>query len=88
MKRQFLRRLIQTPYNLTTRGRSVREDVRVEEERLNPGGCQRQGAGKLTSEIRRADERGSNSMIIVAGRNKCDCATVIGSIGVWMNALV
>jgi hypothetical protein len=68
--------------------RRVREDVRVEEERLNPSGGQRRDSAKLFNGVRRTDERGLRSMIIVAGGNQCDCATVINSIGVWMNPLV
>ena len=68
--------------------RRVREDVRVEEERLNPSGGQRRDSAKLVNEIRRADERELRSMIIVTGGHHCDRATVIGSIRVWMNPLV
>ena len=42
----------------------------------------------MTNKIRRGDEWGLNRMIIVAGCNQCDCATVIGLIRVWMNTLV
>ena len=70
------------------RGRCVREDVRIQEEWLNPGGDQHWDSAKLVNEIRRADERRLCSMIIVAGRDKCNRTSVIDSIGVWMNALM
>ena len=70
------------------RGRRVRENVRVEEKWLDPGGSERRDTAKFANEIRRGDEWGLNSMFIVAGRNQRDCATVIGSIRVWMNTVV
>jgi hypothetical protein len=70
------------------RRRGVCEDMRVEEEWADPGGRQRRDTGKCTNEIRRADEWELRGMIIVAGRNQCDCATVIGLIRIWMNTLV
>jgi hypothetical protein len=70
------------------RGRRVREDVRVEEEWLNPGGRQRRDSARLTNESRCAYERRLHGMVIVAGRNHCDGATVIDSIRIRMNALV
>jgi hypothetical protein len=36
VKRQFLRRLTLTPYNLTARRRRMLEDMRTKKRRLNP----------------------------------------------------
>jgi len=69
-------------------GRRVREDVRVKKEWLNPGVGQRRDSARLTNESRCGYERWLRGMIIVAGRNHCDGATVIDSIRIRMNALV
>jgi hypothetical protein len=66
----------------------VREDVRFEEERLNPGRAERWKASKLGNEIRRTDERGLRGVIIAASRNQCNRASVIRAIPIRVDARV
>jgi hypothetical protein len=66
----------------------VREDVRLEEEWLNPGRAERWDSSKLGNEIRRTDEWGLRSMLIAASRDRRNCATMLGAIRIRVNALV
>src|SRR5262245_332717 len=47
-------------------GRSVRKDVRVKEERLNPGGSERCRCGEANVKLRGADERRLTCMLVAA----------------------
>ena len=87
MKRQFVRwRLAQTPYNLNQRGRRVREDVRVKEEWLNPGGRQLRACREANIKLRRANNRRLGPVLITTGRDQRDRADVVATIRVTVNA--
>lgn len=73
---------------LTERGRRVREKVRVKEDRPNPSGPERRDFGELRVELMRANQWRMRSMIIAAGRDQCDRASVIGAIPIRVNARV
>ena len=89
MKRQFVRRrLAQTPYNLSQRGRRVRKDVRVKEERLNPRGRQLRGCREANIKLRRANNRRLRPVLITTRRNQRDRAHVVTAIRVTVNASV
>ena len=66
----------------------MREDVRVEEEWLNPGGGQSRDPAKLANEIRRADQRRLRSVIVAAGRDHGNGTTVLGAVRIGVDALV
>ena len=89
MKRQFVRwRLGQTPYNLNQRRRRVREDVRVKEEWLNPGGRQLRACREANIKLRRSNERRLSRVLITSRRNQRNRADVVAAIRVSMNASV
>ena len=89
MKRQFVRwRLAQTPYNLNQRRRRVREDVRVKEERLNPGRGERCGCSEPNIKLRGADEWRVSRVLITTRRDQRDRAHVVTAIRVTVNASV
>ena len=73
---------------LTARGRRVREDVRVKEERLNPRGRQRCGCGKANIKLRRANNRRLGPVLITTGRDQSDRTHVVTAIRVTVNASV
>ncbi len=66
----------------------MREDVCLEKKRLNPDRAQRWNCPKLSKGIRRTDRRGLCSMIIAAGRNQCNRASVVRAIPIRVDALV
>jgi hypothetical protein len=66
----------------------VRENVRLEDERLNPGGVERGNSSKSRNEVRRADKRGLRSVIIAASRNQYNRASVIRAIPISVDARV
>jgi hypothetical protein len=66
----------------------VREDVRTEEERLNPGSAESCNSSKLRNEVRGADERGLRSMIVAASRYQRYRASVIRTTPISVNARV
>jgi hypothetical protein len=66
----------------------VREDVRTEEERLNPGRAEVWNFSKLRNEVRGADERGRCSVIVAASRNQCNRASVTRAISISVDARV
>jgi hypothetical protein len=66
----------------------VRENVRLEEERLNPGRAESWDSSKLRNEIRNAEKRGLRSMIIAASSNQRNRTTMLGPIRVGVNARV
>jgi hypothetical protein len=66
----------------------VREDVRLEEERLNPSRAERRNSSKLRNEVRRANEQGRRGVIIAASRNQCNRASVIRAIPISVDARV
>ncbi len=89
MKRQFVRwRLAQTPYNLNQRGRRVREDVRVKEEWLNPGGRQLRACREANTKLWRVNNRRLSPVLITTRRDQRDRAHVVTAICVSMNASV
>jgi len=69
------------------RGR-VREDMRNEEERLNPSRAQRRDLGKLNAGLRRPDEGRLRGVIIVASRNQCNGASMIAAVRISVNLRV
>jgi hypothetical protein len=73
---------------LTERRRREGEDMRSEEERLNPSRAQRWNCSKLSKEIGRINQRGRCSVIKAAGRNQCHRAGVIRATSIYVNALV
>lgn len=64
----------------------MREDVRSEEERLDPGRSESWNSSKFTNEVRAADERGLGSVIIAASRDHCNGTSVIRAISISVNA--
>ena len=89
MKRQFVRwRLAQTPYNLNQRGRRVREDVRVKEEWLNPGGRQLGACREANIKLWRANNRRLSPVLITTRRDQRNCADVVTTIRVTVDAFV
>ena len=73
---------------LTERRRRVCEQMRIKKERPNPGRAQRWNSSKLKNEIRRTDERRLRRMIIAAGRNQRNGASVIAAVRIRVNARV
>ena len=89
MKRQFVRwRLAQTPYNLNQRGRRVREDVRVKEEWLNPGGRQLRVCREANIKLWWANNRRLGSVLITTRRDQRDRTDVVTATRVTVNASV
>jgi hypothetical protein len=87
VKRQFVRwRLAQTLYNLNQRRRRVREDVRVKEEWLNPGGGERCGCREANIKLRGTDEWRLTRMLITARRDQRDQANVVSAMCIRVNA--
>jgi hypothetical protein len=76
------------PTILTANRRRVREDVRFEEERLNPGRAERWNSSKLGNEIGRTDGRGLYRMLIAASRNQRNCTTMLGTARIRVDPLV
>jgi hypothetical protein len=66
----------------------VRENVRMQEERLNPDRAERWNSSKLRSKVRCADERGLRSVIIASSHDQCNRARVIRAIAIGVNACV
>ena len=73
---------------LDQRRRRVLENASEKKRRLDPLWSQSQNWRRLIDEGRYADERNGWRMIVVAGGNHRNCANVIPSICVPMNALV
>lgn len=69
-------------------GRSVREEVRVKEEWLNPGGRQLRACREANIKLWRANNRRLSAVLITARRNQRDRAHVITAIRVSVNASV
>jgi hypothetical protein len=69
-------------------GRGVREDVRLEEERLNPNRAEQRNSSKLRNKVRSVDERRLRRMITAAGCDGRNCASMLGAIRVGVNELV
>ena len=87
MKRQFVRwRLAQTPYNLNQRGRRVREDVRVKEEWLNPGGRELLACREANIKLWRANNRRLSAVLITTRRDQRDPANVLSPIRIHVNS--
>jgi hypothetical protein len=76
------------PDVLTEGRRRVREDVRLEEERLNPNQVERGNSSKLRNKVRCADERWLRHMITVARCDRRNRTTVLGPGRVGVHALV
>jgi hypothetical protein len=87
VKRQFVRwRLAQTPYNLNQRRRRVREDVRVKEEWLNPGGRQLRACREANIKLWRANNRRLSPVLITTRRDQSDPANVVSTVCVRVDA--
>ena len=70
------------------RGRRVREDVRVKEEWLNPGGRQLRACREANIKLWRANNRRLSRVLITTGRDQRDRADVVTTIRVTVNASV
>jgi hypothetical protein len=68
--------------------RRVREDVRVKEEWLNPGGGERCDSREAKVKLRRTDDWRVTCMLIAAGRNQRGRTDVVNAIRVTVNASV
>jgi len=66
----------------------VREDVRAEEEWLNPGGRQLCACRKANIKLWRADNRGLNTVVITTRRDQRDRTDVVSTIRITVNAAV
>lgn len=62
------------------RRRRVREDVRAEKKRLDPNAFSDRSLSESNLRLRSDDERRLSSVLIAAGRDQCDCATVLDAI--------
>jgi len=63
---ESIRGLAQTPYNLDQRRRRVREDMRVKEERPDPGGHQLRACRDANIKAWRANNRWLSPVLIAA----------------------
>ena len=66
----------------------MREDVRAKKKRLHPGRTEDRDPRELNAGLRRPDEGRLRSVIIVASRNQCNCASVIAAVRIMVNARV
>ena len=66
----------------------MREQMRIEEERLDPGRAERRDLRELNAGLRRPDEGRMRSVIVVASRDQCNGASVIAAVRVSVNARV
>jgi hypothetical protein len=73
---------------LSQRGRRVLENASEKKRGLDPLRSQSRNRRKLIDEIWNTDDRSGRRMIVAAGGNDGDCARVIGTIRIPMNALV
>ena len=66
----------------------MREQMRIEEERLDPGRAERRDLRELNAGLRRPDEGRMRSVIIGASRNQCNGASVIPAVRIRVDALM
>ena len=69
-------------------GRSVREDVRVKEERPNPGRSERCGCNEANVKLRRTNEWRLTCMFVTARRDQRNRADVVSAIRIIVNVSV
>ena len=68
------------------RGRRVREDVRVKEEWLNPGGRQLRACREANIKLWRSNNRRLSPVLITTRRDQRDRAHVVHTICISVNA--